>query len=68
MSSGDAVSVVISHVPAASCIHVPMLDTVDAIHRSRNTGIFSGAKPLVTGFGGTSVRAANGVSSGTVSI
>ncbi len=68
ISSGDAVSDVISQVPAVSCIHVPTLDTVDAIHRSRNTAIFSGPKPLLTGFGGTSVRAANGVSNGTVSV
>ena len=43
ISSGDVVSTVINHVPAVSCIHVPKLDTVDAIHRSRNNGIFSGS-------------------------
>ena len=43
ISSGDVVSTVISQVPAVSCIHVPRLDTVDATHRSRNSGIFSGS-------------------------
>src|SRR5579875_1476847 len=43
ISSGDVVNTVISHVPAVSCIHVPTLDTVDAIQRSRNSGNCSGA-------------------------
>jgi hypothetical protein len=49
ISSGDAVSEVISHVPAVSCIHVPTDETVLAIQRSRKRGIFSGAKPLGLG-------------------
>jgi hypothetical protein len=43
ISSGDVVSTVISHVPAVSCIHVPRLDTVDAIQRSLKSGILSGS-------------------------
>ena len=46
ISSGEAVSTVISQVPAVSCIHVPTLDTVDAIQRSRKSAICSGAKAL----------------------
>ena len=49
INSGDEVRAVISHVPAVSCIHVPIEETVLAIHRSRNSGIFSGAKPLGAG-------------------
>jgi hypothetical protein len=49
INSGETVSEVISHVPAVSCIHVPMAETVDAIQRSRNSEIRSGAKPLGVG-------------------
>jgi hypothetical protein len=48
ISSGDEVRTVISHVPAVSCIHVPTDEMVDAIQRSRNSAIRSGAKPEVT--------------------
>ena len=46
ISSGLAVNTVISHVPAVSCIHVPTEEIVDAIHRSRNKAIPSGANPV----------------------
>src|ERR1700678_3828926 len=49
INRGDAVSQVISHVPAVSCIHVPTDEMVLAIQRSRKRTIFNGAKPL--GFG-----------------
>ena len=42
---GDEVSAVISQMPAVSCIHPPILDTVEASHRLRNTGSRSGANP-----------------------
>jgi len=40
-----------SQVPAVSCIQVPTLETVEAIQRSRKSGMRSGVKPLV-GCGG----------------
>src|ERR1700730_18767117 len=46
ISRGEEVSEVISHVPAVSCIHVPIEETVLAIQRSRNSGILRGAKPV----------------------
>src|ERR1700736_6876634 len=46
ISSGEAVSEVISQVPAVSCLHVPIEETVLAIQRSRNSGILRGAKPV----------------------
>ena len=42
MGSGEAVSVVISHVPAVSCIQLPVSETMDAITRYRKTGRRSG--------------------------
>jgi hypothetical protein len=35
---GDAVSVVISHVPAVSCIQLPVSEMMDAITRFRKSG------------------------------
>src|ERR1700733_7301208 len=54
ISNGDAVSEVINHVPAVSCIHVPTDETVLAIQRSRKSGIFRGVKPLGLGATATS--------------
>ena len=51
MSRGEAVSAVMSQVPAVSCIQVPTEETVDAIQRSRKSGIRRGAKPEVTAGG-----------------
>jgi hypothetical protein len=48
MSSGDAVRTVISQVPAVSCIQVPTDEMVEAIQRSRKSGMRKGAKPEVT--------------------
>jgi hypothetical protein len=42
------VSEVISQVPAVSCIQVPTEEMVEAIQRSRKSGIPSGAKPEET--------------------
>jgi hypothetical protein len=36
-----------SQVPAVSCIQVPRLETVEAIQRSRKSGMRRGANPLV---------------------
>jgi hypothetical protein len=35
---GEGESDVISQAAATSCIHVPTVETADAIHRVRNTG------------------------------
>ena len=45
MSSGEAVREVINQVPAVSCIQVPREETVEAIQRSRKSGMRRGAKP-----------------------
>jgi hypothetical protein len=37
MRSGDVVSAVISHVPAVSCIQLPVFEIIEAIRRSRKT-------------------------------
>jgi hypothetical protein len=49
ISRGEVVSMVISQVPAVSCIQVPRLETVEAIQRSRKRAMRSGAKPLCLG-------------------
>ena len=66
ISSGDAVSEVISQVPAVSCIQVPMLETVEAIQRLRKIAMRSGAKPLRGSWEEASC-VAYGVSKGIVS-
>ncbi len=48
MSSGEAVSAVISHVPAVSCIQPPVLDTREASRRLRNRGRRNGAQTEVS--------------------
>jgi hypothetical protein len=45
MSRGEAVRAVMSQVPAVSCIQVPREEMVDAIQRSRNSGMWRGPKP-----------------------
>ena len=45
ISRGDAVSAVISQVPAVSCIQLPRLETREAIQRLRKRGRRSGAHP-----------------------
>ena len=64
ISRGDAVSEVISHVPAVSCIHVPTEETVLAIQRSRKSAILSGPNPLGLGEATATSGAELGVSSG----
>src|ERR1700738_5161394 len=51
--SGEAVSDVMSHVPAVSCIQVPMDETVEATQRSRKSGMRRGSKPETEGMGET---------------
>lgn len=46
MSRGEVVRTAMSQVPAVSCIQVPTEETVEAIQRSRKSGMRSGAKPL----------------------
>ena len=58
ISSGEVVSTVISQVPAVSCIQVPTEETVEAIQRSRNSGMPSGAKPVSTGMACSAVAGA----------
>ena len=45
MSRGDAVRAVMSQVPAVSCIQVPREEMVEAIQRSRKSGMWRGPKP-----------------------
>ena len=45
INRGDAVSAVISQVPAVSCIQLPRLETSEAIQRLRKRGRRSGAHP-----------------------
>jgi len=42
MSNGDVVRAVISHVPAVSCIQLPVLEIIEAMRRSRKTGLRKG--------------------------
>src|SRR5262245_23718566 len=42
--NGDGESEVIDHAAPTFCIHVPTLETSDAIHSARNTGCDSGAQ------------------------
>ena len=55
--SGEAVSDVMSHVPAVSCIQVPMDETVEATQRSRKSGMRRGSKPETEGMGETASAA-----------
>src|SRR6185312_169204 len=59
ISSGEVVRIAISQVPAVSCIQVPRLETVEAIQRSRNSGIRRGSKP-VGGRGGVALSVCAG--------
>jgi hypothetical protein len=68
MSNGEAVSEVISHVPAVSCIQVPTEETVLAIHRSRKSAILRGPNPLGVGEATATSGAELGVSSGIFSV
>ena len=45
MSRGEVVRTVMSQVPAVSCIQVPTEEMVEAIQRSRKSGMRRGAKP-----------------------
>jgi hypothetical protein len=49
---GEAVSEVISHTAATSCIQVPMFEVSDAIQSARKRGLRSGsqADALLNGF------------------
>jgi hypothetical protein len=51
MSSGDAVSVVISHVAAVSCIHVPTFETTEASQRFLNDGYRNGLQAVAESAG-----------------
>ena len=42
--SGEGASSVISQAAAASCIHVPMLETTSEVHSARNNGRRNGAQ------------------------
>ena len=48
MSSGEAVRAVISHVPAVSCIQLPVFEMTEATRRSRKTGWRSGSQAAFT--------------------
>src|SRR5437879_2309104 len=44
MSNGDVARAVISHVPAVSCIQLPVLEMIEAIRRSRKMDLRKGSQ------------------------